>query len=445
MGMTRRISPAVRPGARYSDPAPMVRTIRNDVSIELQPIIAVPTGAVFAVEALARFADGADSEVAFRVARKGGVGPELEARCLRAALRRRADLPEGVLLSVNVSPEALPFMAEQRVWDDDLRGVIVEITEQEVSRPAYVSAELDQLRNRGAAIAIDDVSTGYAGLLRLAEMAPDYVKVDRRVVTGVADELVQAAVLEALVTLSHRLGAAVIGEGVESLADLAALGQYDVDYAQGFAIARPSAEHVPVSGEIVATCRANRRRVLGGDGTAAREVARTRDVYAVTAALASADRRHDVDTAIAAAAIDLGVDLIGVSILTSGARLREIASTGPLDPTVYVLRDYPATLAAMTGPRTIEVQLSDPGADAAERALMLRLGYQSLLLVPVIEGERTIGVVEFAHRTPRRWTAQDIAHARGLAGHLSPVLRRLGVGATPVASLSERRQRSNAV
>ena len=59
---------------------------------------------------------------------------------------------------------------------------------------------------------------------------------------------------------------------------------------------------------------------------------------------------------------------------------------------------------------------------------MQSLGHASLLLVPVYDGRRTIGILEFAHRTPRRWSTQDIAHAQGLAEHLSPVLQRLGVG-----------------
>ncbi|HEY8302804.1 MAG TPA: EAL domain-containing protein [Jatrophihabitans sp.] len=408
----------------------------TDVRIALQPIIAVPTGAVFAVEALARIADRANTEAVFRDAHDAGRGAELEAWCLQAALARRADLPPGALLSVNVSPTALPHLVEHHIWPADLTGVIVEITEQEVVDAGVVNGYLELLRVRGAAIAIDDVSTGYAGLLRLAQMAPDYVKVDRQVVTGVAADAIQAAVLEALVTLSHRLGAKVIGEGVESFADLAALGDYDVDYAQGFAIGRPSGA-VAVTPDIVAACRANRRRLLGGVGTSTREVTRTRDLYAVTAALASADRHHDIDAAInaaiAAAADDLGVDMIGVSILSANLQLCEIASTEELDPTRYPIVDYPATHAAMARHATLEVQVDDAGADLAERELMTDFGYTSLLVVPVVHGGHAVGIVEFAHRTSRRWSAQDVAHARGLAAHLSPVLRRLGHGTATIA------------
>ncbi len=399
----------------------------------LQPIISTSTGATLAVEALARFIDRANTEAVLQTAREDGRGPELEARCLEAALACRLDLSPGMMLSVNVSPNALAHIAALDIWPDDLRGVIVEITEHEVNNPVDLGFHLDRLRDRGAAIAIDDVSTGYAGLLRLAQMAPDYVKIDRQVVTGVSQNAIQAAVLEALVTLSHRLGAAVIGEGVEDFADLAALADYDVDYAQGFAIARPSAFSAMggVSPDVVAACRSNRQRVLGG-GTGAKDVARTRDVYAVTAALAVADRRRDVHAAISAAALDLGVDVIGVSIAGSDRSLREIASTHELDPRTFVLNDYPATLSLMTGGGPIEVQLTDPGADHAERQLMSELGYASLLMVPLVAGDATIGIVEFAQFAPRRWSPHDVAHAIGLAEHLTPVLRRLGVGIASV-------------
>ena len=111
----------------------------------------------------------------------------------------------------------------------------------------------------------------------------------------------------------------------------------------------------------------------------------------------------------------------------------EIASTEELDPTCYTIVDYPATHAAMVRRTTLEVQVEDAAADLAERELMADFGYQSLLVVPVVAGRRSLGIVEFAHRTPRRWSAQDVAHARGLAAHLSPVLQRLGHGAATVA------------
>lgn len=407
-------------------------TLFSEPRIFLQPIVSVSTGVVLAVEALARFADGTDTEAVFAAAHAAGHGPALEALCLRAALRVRADLPSGMLLAVNVSPDALRHIASMELGQTELRGVIVEVTEQDVGSPLDLTEHLADLRERGAAVAIDDVSSGYAGLLRLAQMRPDYVKVDRNVVSGVGDSAAQAAVLEALVTLSHRLGAAVIGEGVEDLADLYALGEFDVDYAQGYGVARPAPEVRSIDPAVIAACRTGRQRLLRGPSAVGHAAARTRDVYAVTAALAGAGHQDDIDIAIGAAAADLGVDLIGVSILASGLNLREIASTGkPLDAKAYSLTDYPATLAVFDGAGATEIQIADPDGDPAERARMEALGHASLLLVAVYDGDQTIGVLEFAQRTAKRWSAQDVAHAQGLAEHVSRVLKRLGVGAVP--------------
>jgi EAL domain-containing protein (putative c-di-GMP-specific phosphodiesterase class I) len=440
MGKTRRL-PRVATRARsrrglgeLTDPNPGLAdpiTLFGTPHIVMQPIISVSTGAVLAVEALARFDDsgGAGTEEIFEAAHVTGHGAALEAACLHAALRLRGVLPKGILLSVNVSPNVLQYLDMAQFWPDELQGVIVEITEQDSDSPIDLGQHLVDLRERGAAIAIDDVSTGYAGLMRLAQLRPDYVKVDRQVVAGVGESFTQAAVLEALVTFSHRLGAAVIGEGVEDLADLDALGDFDVDYAQGYAVARPTVGIEPIDEAVVATCRSGRQRLLRGSSVR-HAAASTRDVYAVTAALATAGHRNDIAAAIGATAADLGVDVIGVSIVASGLNLREIASTGEsLDTNVYSLIEYPATLAVIDGAGAMEVQVDDASSDPAERAVMLRLGHASLLLVPVHDGSRAIGVLEFAQRSPRRWNAQDIAHAQGLAEHLSPVLKRLGVGA----------------
>jgi EAL domain-containing protein (putative c-di-GMP-specific phosphodiesterase class I) len=440
MGRTRRAHRAMLHAHAYAEPT--VRAVDLDPiavfgepQILVQPIISVSAGTMLAVEALARFddTDGANTEEIFEAAHATGYGAALEAASLHAALQLRPQLPAGSLLSVNVSPNVLPFLDAAKFWPDELSGLIVEITEQDAESPVELSEHLAGLRERGAAIAIDDVTTGYAGLLRLAQMRPDYVKVDRQVVSGVRNSAAQSAVLEALVTFSHRLGAAVIGEGVEDLDDLDALGEFDVDYAQGYAIGRPAKTVQPIDAAVIAACRAGRQRLLRGL-SAVPHAAGTRDVYAVTAALAGAGHRNDITAAIIATAGEIGVDIIGVSIVANGMNLREIASTGEaLDTTVYSLADYPTTLAVLDGAGAVEIQLADPNSDSAERALMQSLGHASLLLVPVYDGRRTIGILEFAHRTPRRWSTQDIAHAQGLAEHLSPVLQRLGVGAAAAA------------
>jgi EAL domain-containing protein (putative c-di-GMP-specific phosphodiesterase class I) len=410
-----------------------VAAILDGLEMHLQPIIDIATGAVLATEALARFshAPGLRADEVIAEAHANGYGYTLEAACLRAALDRRDELPEGVKLAVNVSPDVLHHPIVARRWPPDLDGVIVEVTEHRAHRPAALQDELAQLRLRGASIAVDDVGTGYAGLLRLAMMRPDYVKMDRTIVAGVRDSDAQCAVLEALVTFSHRMGAAVIGEGVESLADLASLAEFDVDYGQGWAIGRPGRDPAPIRPMVVTACHRARGRLLQrrSNDTArpgTNRTATTRGMHAITSAMYNATGLTELHSATAEAAGELGVDIIVLSVLDEDDVLREITSFGhAIDTAGYPLTDYPATANVLRTGRSLEVHVTDAGADAAEVGLLRELDAASLLMMPLSVGERPIGVLELIQRKHRRWTMLDIAHARGLATHLGHALTRI--------------------
>jgi EAL domain-containing protein (putative c-di-GMP-specific phosphodiesterase class I) len=397
--------------------------------IAFQPIVSVATGSLLAVEGLTRMASGGggDPQEAFEAARDAGFGLELEALCVRTTLAQRATLPPGTLVAVNMSPNGLRAFASAPFWPTDLTGVIVEITEQDAPDLDELELALAPLRERGAGFAIDDVGSGYAGLLRIAALGPEYVKVDRQIVSGPAEPSARVAVLEALVAFSHRLGAAVIAEGVEDLADLALLAELDVDYAQGYAIGRPTWPPQPVAASVVRACRAARQRVLKGPTTAGLAAARTKDIYAVTAALRKADDEVGLTAAIAGAADELGVT-IGISVIGVDDAFREIAASGrPVDTRPYPLADFPASVKALRTGSTLEVHVDDSTGDPAEQELLRSTNQASVLLVPVAVDGESIGLVELTSRTHRRWSSSYIAYAQGLASHLAPVLTRLGV------------------
>jgi EAL domain-containing protein (putative c-di-GMP-specific phosphodiesterase class I) len=226
--------------------------------IAFQPIVDVTTGLVVAVEALARFdrypfdgdgshgdAGGVAVEQTFAAAYAAGRGHLLEAACVRAAFERRGELPSGVFLSVNVSPDALSHPAVQDALAGNLAGVIVEVTEHAASRPVQLVDDLRRLRRRGAVIAVDDASKGHSGLQRLAALRPDLVKLDGQLVTGARRSADRMATIQDIVQFTRRLDSSVLGEGVESPADLELLAELEVDYAQGNGIAAPRPSYEP--------------------------------------------------------------------------------------------------------------------------------------------------------------------------------------------------------
>ena len=393
----------------------------------LQPVVDLATGQTVAAEALARFPEAPELPVGsvFARAHAVGGGVALEARCVRAALDMLADVPPGVDLAINISPDALEHPLMQEALRGSLAGVILEITEQPAADLGRLSEALTRLRMRGARIAVDDVTTGHAGLMRLADLRPDIIKIDRGAVRAVGAGTEHVAVVEALVSLGRRLDCLVLAEGVECLDDLALLADLDVDLVQGWAIASPAPQLEPVPEAVRAACLDVRRELLNLTPTLPRSAGEI-DIHHVTAELARTAHRFQLDRAIVAASYTLGMTMIGVSLLGDDGTLREVIATGAdIDPTPYRLADYPATAAALRDGVMLEVYVDQLNADPYERTLLDRLGMASLLLVPLTVEGAPKGAVELFRDSPRRWSARDIRDARILALHLAHALDRL--------------------
>jgi diguanylate cyclase len=95
----------------------------------------------------------------------------------------------------------------------------------------------------GARVSIDDFGTGYSSLSYLKHMPIDSVKIDRCFIHDMIDDRRDAAIVDAIVTLSHSLGLRVVAEGVESAEQVLKLKALGCDVVQGFYYYRP------VSGE----------------------------------------------------------------------------------------------------------------------------------------------------------------------------------------------------
>ena len=214
----------------------------NAIRPVFQPVLELATGRVCGYEALARFDGDAvrRPDQWFAQAHRAGLGAELEALALRSALAV-AGRPAGTFLALNVSPRALLAPPIEDALPEDLSDIVIELTEHELfTADLALEARLQELRDRGARVALDDAGAGYAGLQQLIRVAPDILKIDRSLVHGAHSDGSRYALLEALVSFAGTTGAAVCGEGVEDLADLRALADLDATYAQGYALARPA-------------------------------------------------------------------------------------------------------------------------------------------------------------------------------------------------------------
>jgi diguanylate cyclase (GGDEF)-like protein len=222
------------------------RLIAGDgISVAVQPIVSVANGTVHAYEALARFTSGPISDPLhwFALADELGMRDELELACLAAALRVFSQRPDGVGLTINLSGQLLldPRVSAQLDALPTLAGLILELTENSVIRDDDgVGAAISRLRARGARFAIDDVGAGYSGLRQITVLHPEYLKLDRSLVTGVDRDRDRAALVGAMVSWGLATGGHLVAEGVETEAELDVLVSVGVPLVQGYYFARPS-------------------------------------------------------------------------------------------------------------------------------------------------------------------------------------------------------------
>ena len=390
-----------------------------------QPVLELATGRVCGYEALARV----EGDTArrpdqwFAQAHRTGLGAELEALALRAALAvpRR---PPGTFLALNVSPTALLAPPIADVLPDDLSDYVIELTEHELfTTEGALEARLAELRARGARVALDDAGAGYAGLQQLIRVAPDILKIDRSLVHGAHSDPSRYALLEALVSFAATTGAAVCGEGVEDLADLRALADLDATYAQGYALARPSGPWAGLSPEIAATAdvRAGVRvssGAIGGGAMWARLLAELGDELAEVTEirqLVSAGRR---------AAQLLGAEDVALMRIVDG--VLELLSDNKDSPGQrWDLADFPATARLLDEHSPGQVVVGDSESDATEIAELERLGYGAMLMVPVRLGSGQRALVEVYREHPQAFTSAEVDRARVVAQQFGPALARL--------------------
>jgi sensor c-di-GMP phosphodiesterase-like protein len=157
-------------------------------------------------------------------------------------------LPPGCRVAINLSSRHLCDGAIV----EDLREIFhdllphyrldVEVTERAVIGD-FVRAQtvLDQIRQLGFEIAVDDFGTDYSSLKYLQQFRFDVLKIDRSFVAGLPDDATSLAIVSALCTLSAKLGMQVIAEGVETEAQVAILLAQGVSLLQGYYYSPPLA------------------------------------------------------------------------------------------------------------------------------------------------------------------------------------------------------------
>lgn len=224
-----------------------------------QPIVLLADGAVYGYEALIRgpLASPYESpEALFRLARDADAIIALECEAARTALTMWSALNLPGKLFLNFSPLTLRhLLADSGQAMTDLLAaegaaiaparVVIEVTEQTTIGDAGVFGRaMTVLGERGMQYALDDFGTGHANLDLLTTLTPQFVKIDKSLVRGIATSSRRLEILRAVLRMMNAFGGRVIVEGIEDADELAVVRDLGVTAAQGYYLGRPVA-HPP--------------------------------------------------------------------------------------------------------------------------------------------------------------------------------------------------------
>jgi EAL domain-containing protein (putative c-di-GMP-specific phosphodiesterase class I) len=118
----------------------------------------------------------------------------------------------------------------------------VEITEDLILNDIdRVTAVLHRLREQGIRVAIDDFGSGFSALSYLRDLPIDEVKLDRQFISSITEDTRAAAVVRAIIDLTHELDVTVVAEGIEDAGTADWLREHGCDIGQGYYFGAPVA------------------------------------------------------------------------------------------------------------------------------------------------------------------------------------------------------------
>lgn len=226
----------------------------GEIAVLFQPQVAIASGRITGVEALARWEHpvfgpvGADQ--LFAAADRADLGLALSDHIQRLALETAVAWPELLAsqrLSINLTAAdiARPGFADIFLDRVDAAGfarnrLTVEITESGLIDDLGAASQLlATLRQAGCRVAIDDFGTGYSSLAYLKALPLDYLKIDKKLAHDITGGPRDRVVVRGVIEMARSLGLAVIAEGIETEEQLDLLAREGCEYYQGFLCAEP--------------------------------------------------------------------------------------------------------------------------------------------------------------------------------------------------------------
>jgi EAL domain-containing protein (putative c-di-GMP-specific phosphodiesterase class I) len=178
-------------------------------------------------------------------AEQTGLIHPLTRHVIKTALRQcerwhERDTPLGVAVNLSMRnlgdpdfPDAVARLLDRFPLDPST--LLLELTESAlIHDPRRAQTVLEQLRQLGVKLSLDDFGRGYTSLSFLSDLPLHQLKIDRSFITDLAHNAKHTAIARAIINLGHDLALEVVAEGVETAAANSLLKQLGCDLVQGY-------------------------------------------------------------------------------------------------------------------------------------------------------------------------------------------------------------------
>jgi EAL domain-containing protein (putative c-di-GMP-specific phosphodiesterase class I) len=142
------------------------------------------------------------------------------------------------------------FLKIKECYGHHFKNVVIEVTEAETLDSDNLAQKIENIRNNGMQIALDDFGSGYSNEIRILSLLPDIIKIDMEMIQGIHNNIDKQNLVANLVQFCHNKGVKVVAEGIETSADLVTVIEIGVDYGQGFYLGRPAFEFSTINPEL---------------------------------------------------------------------------------------------------------------------------------------------------------------------------------------------------
>ncbi|MBR5712324.1 MAG: EAL domain-containing protein [Lachnospiraceae bacterium] len=219
----------------------------NLFAYHFQPIINAKTGDIYAYEALMRMPEQSlTPDTVLRHAEALDRLYDVERHTFFNSLeivRNHQDELKGRKLFINSIPSVIindkDYGKLVSAYGDILSGIVIEFTEQTEATGEQVALIKKRCAENGMQLAVDDYGTGYSNISNLLNYAPDYVKIDRSLISGVDEDNKKQYFVSNTVEFAHENGFLALAEGVETREELNTVIRLGIDLVQGYYTMRP--------------------------------------------------------------------------------------------------------------------------------------------------------------------------------------------------------------